>query len=363
MLLAPVLYAQEPQSPIIHTPEGPAAIYSETRLFINGKELTPQEVDLLRKVGLKEYLKNNTQKNSPIERDGDKVLIHGHELPEDVAKSVIDNDILPLLQAPVKRTAPVPQEAEVIRPEPVKAVRPEPVKVIRPEHVKVVRPEPVKVIRPEHVKVVRPEPVKVIRPEHVKVVRPEPVKVIRPEHVKVVRPEPVKVIRPEHVKVVRPEPVKVIRPEPVKVVRPEPKKQDCTCTPQCTCTPTPGKPACCAPAPQPAPTPQASTEPKPFCAQPCNCGPAPKPCTCTPDKKCGPSIAPEQECITKPAEPDTPVLPTPALDAMPAPAPASPLAKPCEAKVIINGKEVMVPVDARHIKITIGEDGKPVITH
>ena len=299
MLLAPVLYAQEPQSPIIHTPEGPAAIYSETRLFINGKELTPQEVDLLRKVGLKEYLKNNTQKNSPIERDGDKVLIHGHELPEDVAKSVIDNDILPLLQAPVKRTAPVPQEAEVIRPEPVKAVRPEPVKVIRPEHVKVVRPEP----------------------------------------------------------------VKVIRPEPVKVVRPEPKKQDCTCTPQCTCTPTPGKPACCAPAPQPAPTPQASTEPKPFCAQPCNCGPAPKPCTCTPDKKCGPSIAPEQECITKPAEPDTPVLPTPALDAMPAPAPASPLAKPCEAKVIINGKEVMVPVDARHIKITIGEDGKPVITH
>ena len=283
MLLAPVLYAQEPQSPIIHTPEGPAAIYSETRLFINGKELTPQEVDLLRKVGLKEYLKTASQKESPIERDGDKVLIHGHELPEDVAKSVIDNDILPLLQAPVQRTTPVPQEAEVIRPEPVKVVRPEPVKVIRPEH--------------------------------------------------------------------------------VKVVRPEPKKQDCTCTPQCTCTPTPGKPACCAPAPQPAPTPQASTEPKPFCAQPCNCGPAPKPCTCTPDKKCGPSIAPEQECLTKPAEPDTPVLPTPALDAMPAPAPASPLAKPCEAKVIINGKEVMVPVDARHIKITIGEDGKPVITH
>ena len=315
MLLAPVLYAQEPQSPIIHIPEGPAAIYSETRLFINGKELTPQEVDLLRKVGLKEYLKTASQKNSPIERDGEKVLIHGHELPEDVAKSVIDNDILPLLQAPVQRTAPVPQEAEVIRPEPVKVVRPEPVKVIRPEHVKVVRPEPVKVIRPEHVKVVRPEPVKVIRPEH------------------------------------------------VKVVRPEPKKQDCTCTPKCTCTPTPGKPACCAPAPQPAPTPQASTEPKPFCAQPCNCGPAPKPCTCTPDKKCGPSIAPEQECITIPAEPDTPVLPTPALDAMPAPAPASPLAKPCEAKVIINGKEVMVPVDARHIKITIGEDGKPVITH
>ena len=35
-----------------------------------------------------------------VERDGDKVLIHGHELPEDVAKSVIDNDILPLLQAP-----------------------------------------------------------------------------------------------------------------------------------------------------------------------------------------------------------------------------------------------------------------------
>ena len=266
MLLAPVLYAQEPQSPIIHTPEGPAAIYSETRLFINGKELTPQEVDLLRKVGLKEYLKTAPQKNTPIERDGEKVLIHGHELPEDVAKSVIDNDILPLLQAPVKRTAPVPQEAEVIRP--------------------------------------------------------------------------------EH----------------VKVVRPEPKKQDCTCTPKCTCTPTPGKPACCAPAPQPASTPQASTEPKPFCAQPCNCGPAPKPCTCTPDKKCGPSIAPEQECITKPAEPDTPVLPTPALDAMPAPAPASPLAKPCEAKVIINGKEVMVPVDARHIKITIGEDGKPVIS-
>lgn len=232
LLLAPVLCAQEPQSPIIYTPEGPATVYSETRLFINGKELTPQEVDLLRKVGLKEYLKNNTQKNSPIERDGDKVLIHGHELPEDVAKSVIDNDILPLLQAPVKRTAPAPQEAKVIRP------------------------------------------------------------------------EPVKVIRPEH----------------VKVVRPEPKKQDCTCTPQCTCTPTPGKPACCTP-------------------------------------------APEQECLTKPAEPDTPVLPTPALDAMPAPAPASPLAKPCEAKVIINGKEVMVPVDARHIKITIGEDGKPVITH
>ena len=264
LLLAPVLCAQEPQSPIIYTPEGPATVYSETRLFINGKELTPQEVDLLRKVGLKEYLKNNTQKNSPIERDGDKVLIHGHELPEDVAKSVIDNDILPLLQAPVKRTAPAPQEAKVIRP----------------------------------------EPVKVIRPEHVKVIRPEPVKVIRPEHVKVVRPEPVKVIRPEH----------------VKVVRPEPKKQDCTCTPQCTCTPTPGKPACCAP-------------------------------------------APEQECLTKPAEPNTPVLPTPALDAMPAPAPAGPLAKPCEAKVIINGKEVMVPVDARHIKITIGEDGKPVITH
>ena len=264
LLLAPVLCAQEPQSPIIYTPEGPATVYSETRLFINGKELTPQEVDLLRKVGLKEYLKNNTQKNSPIERDGDKVLIHGHELPEDVAKSVIDNDILPLLQAPVKRTAPAPQEAKVIRP----------------------------------------EPVKVIRPEHVKVIRPEPVKVIRPEHVKVVRPEPVKVIRPEH----------------VKVVRSEPKKQDCTCTPQCTCTPTPGKPACCAP-------------------------------------------APEQECLTIPAEPNTPVLPTPALDAMPAPAPAGPLAKPCEAKVIINGKEVMVPVDARHIKITIGEDGKPVITH
>jgi len=323
LLLAPVLCAQEPQSPIIYTPEGPVTGYSETRLFINGKELTPQEVDLLRKVGLKEYLKNNTQKNSPIEQDGDKVLIHGHELPEDVAKSVIDNDILPLLQAPVKRTAPAPQEAKVIRP------------------------EPVKVIRPEHVKVVRPEPVKVIRPEHVKVVRPEPVKVIRPEHVKVVRPEPPKVIRPEH----------------VKVVRPEPKKQDCTCTPKCTCTPTPGKPACCAPAPKPAPTPQASTEPKPFCAQPCNCGPAPKPCTCTPDKKCAPTVAPEQECITKPAEPNTPVLPTPALDAMPAPAPAGPLAKPCEAKVIINGKEVMVPVDARHIKITIGKDGKPVITH
>ena len=283
LLLAPVLFAQEPQSPIIHTEAGPASVISETRIFVNGKELTPQEVDEFKKQGAAAFLKNKVKPiqiappapacEAPActttEKDG-QVFIHGHALPPEVAKSIIDNEILPLLQAPVKKaestTAPAPKA-----------------KIVRPAHVKV----------------------------------------IRPEHVKVVRPQ---------------------APAP-----------DCQCKPACHCTPAPAKPSCCKPAPAVQP---AVDMPKPFCAQPCYCGPAPKPCNCTPENKCGPSTAPD----CKPAEPNTPVLPTPALDAQPAATPAADSKSPMqiEAKIIINGKEVQVPVKA--LKITIGADGKPVVT-
>ena len=278
LLLAPVLFAQEPQSPVVHTEDGPACIFSETRVFVNGKELTPQEMDEFKKQGAAAYLMSKVKPikvEAPacaVKAKGEQVFINGHALPEEVVKSIIDNDILPILQAPVKKaepaTAPAPKA-----------------KIVRPAHVKV----------------------------------------IRPEHVKVVRPQ---------------------APAP-----------DCLCKPACHCTPDPAKPSCCKPAPAVQP---AVDMPKPFCAQPCYCGPAPKPCNCTPENKCGPSTAPD----CKPAEPNTPVLPTPALDAQPAAAPATDGKSPMQidAKIIINGKEVQVPIKAQMMKITIGADGKPVVT-
>ena len=261
LLLAPILVAQEPQSPIVHTTDGPAQVYSETRIFVNGKELTPQPA-------------------APIVQEGKRVFINGHELPPEVAAQMIENGIVSELQAPVHKTQTIaPMERPKIDFEPACRLFPA-------------------------------EPA----------ARPE-----KPSRPAVVRPA-------------------IVRPA-------KPVMKNCSCEPKCNCAPAPKKPHCCGkPAPEPA------TAEKPACGDP-NVSMK----VYINGKEVKVPVG-QQVNITIPAEPDTPVLPTPALDAMPAPAPASPLAKPCEAKVIINGKEVMVPVDARHIKITIGEDGKPVVT-
>lgn len=286
LLLAPVLVAQEPQSPIVHTESGPCSVFTETRVFVNGKELTPQEVEQFKKLGAAAYLKNKVQPvqapvqvpaQAPAPKPG--VFINGHELPADIAQSLIDNGVLPILQAPVRQPPPTTPAANA------------------------------------------------------------------------------PTAHPQHVKMIHRKHTKVKRPGTAPGAHPAPPRPDCHCQPACQCTPTPGKPSCCAPAPAVKP---AVDTPKPFCAQPCYCGPAPKPCTCTPEQKCGPSAAPD----CQPAEPNTPVLPTPALDAQPAatPAPACKSPVQIEAKVIINGKEVQVPVNAHIMKITIGADGKPVVT-
>lgn len=101
----------------------------------------------------------------------------------------------------------------------------------------------------------------------------------------------------------KPEP----KPAPAPAPKPEATAPTCTCAPVCKCEPSPGKPGCCdktapAPAPAPAATPAIKSQvrifingqeitAKPYCATPCNCGPAPKPCTCTPEQKCGPTTA------------------------------------------------------------------------
>ena len=278
LLLAPVLVAQEPQSPIVHTESGPCSVFTETRVFVNGKELTPQEVEQFKKLGAATYLKNKVQPvqvpvQAPAPAPAPGVFINGHELPADVAKSLIDNGVLPILQAPVRQAPPTTPAANA------------------------------------------------------------------------------PTAHPQHVKMIHRKHTKVKRPGTAPGAHPAPPRPDCHCKPVCQCTTTPGKPSCCAPAPAVKP---AVDTPKPFCAQPCYCGPAPKPCTCTPEQKCGPTVAPD----CQPAEPNTPVLPTPALDAQPAC--KSPVQ--IEAKVIINGKEVQVPVNAHIMKITIGADGKPVVT-
>lgn len=287
LLLAPVLVAQEPQSPIVHTTDGPAQVYSETRIFVNGKELTPQEVDRFKKEGVR-FIKKQVvkpaptppQPAAPIVQEGRRVFINGHELPPEVAAQMIENGIVSELQAPVHKTQPIaPMERPKVDFEPACRLFPAE-SAARPE---------------------------------------------KPSRPAVVRPA-------------------IVRPA-------KPVMKNCSCEPKCNCTPAPKKPHCCGkPAPEPA------TAEKPACGDP-NVSMK----VYINGKEVKVPVG-QQVNITIPAEPDTPVLPTPALDAMPAPAPANPLAKPCEAKAIINGKEVMVPVDARHIKITIGEDGKPVVT-
>ena len=229
LLLAPALFAEEPQSPIVHTESGPCSVFTETRVFVNGKELTPQEVEQFKKLGAAAYLKNKVQPvqapaPAPAPKPG--VFINGHELPADVAKSLIDNGVLPLLQAPVQKAHPTPPAEEAT------------------------------------------------------------------------------IARPQHGKVIRPKHGKVIRPDFVPVVRPKPTRPDCHCKPVCQCIPTLGKPSCCAPAP------------------------APKPCHCKPEHKCGPAVDPD----CQPAEPNTPVLPTPALDANPAATPAPACPPPCRLR-------------------------------
>ena len=139
LLLAPVLVAQEPQSPIVHTESGPCSVFTETRVFVNGKELTPQEVEQFKKLGAAAYLKNKVQPvqvpvQAPAPAPAPGVFINGHELPADVAKSLIDNGVLPILQAPVHKAQPTApaEEATITRPKHVKVIRPDAVPVVRP---------------------------------------------------------------------------------------------------------------------------------------------------------------------------------------------------------------------------------------
>lgn len=277
MLMAPVLFAQEPQSPVVHTPDGPVQVFSETRVFINGKELSPEEVAEWQKAGGFRIRTTTAtaappipQPMMPIVQEGGRVFIHGHELPPEIAAHMIESGIVDDLQAPVHKTQTI---APVERPEIETTCR----------------------FAPE-------APVA------------EAPACEAPQISMKVSINGQEIDVPVHTRV---------HAHGVTVTMPEP-------------------PAC--------------DTPKPFCGQPCNCGPAPKPCTCTPDNKCGPTNTPA--CDTKPAEPDTPVLPTPALPAAEE-KPACPVQN-AAIKVIVNGKEVEIPA-GKMLRLTTDADGQTTI--
>ncbi len=294
--MAPVLFAQEPQSPIVHTTDGPAQVFSETRVFINGKELSPEEVAEWKKAGgfrIRTHkataAKPMPQPMVPVVQEGGRVFIHGHELPPEIAAHMIESGIVGELQAPVHKTQTI---APVERPEIETTCR------FAPE---------APVAEAPACKAPQVSMKVSINGQEINV----------PAHTRV------HAVQGSH---------------GVTVTMPEP-------------------PAC--------------DTPKPFCGQPCNCGPAPKPCTCTPDSKCGPTpkpctCTPDNKCCptntpacdTKPAEPDTPVLPTPALPAAEE-KPACPVQN-AAAKVIINGKEVEIPA-GKMMRITTDANGQPTI--
>lgn len=134
MLLAPVLLAEEPQSPIIHTTAGPASVFSETRVFVNGKELTPQEVDQLKqgmehikKTFISDHLQIPTPPApvAPIKQEGDKVFINGHELPAEIAAQMIESGIIAELQTPAKKVQSIePMEKPQVDSVPACKLRP-----------------------------------------------------------------------------------------------------------------------------------------------------------------------------------------------------------------------------------------------
>jgi len=326
MLLAPVLVAQEPQSPIVHTTEGPAYVHSEMRIFVNGKELTPSEVDQLRKEGVHFIKRQNqptaTQPVAPVVQEGGRVFIHGHELPPEVAAHMIESGIVEELQAPVRATQTIaPMERPKVEFEPACRLYPAaPAAQPEAEGPKPFRGQPCNCGPAPKPCTCTPEtaygPAEAPAPEKPACGDPNiSMKVyINGQEVSVPMGEQVNITRTE---------------EGVVTVTPEP--------------------------PTPAAQPEAEG-PKPFCGQPCNCGPAPKPCTCTPDNACGPTRAPS--CDTKPAEPDTPELPTPAVEAEP----ECTSSFKCETKVIINGQEVQIPANTHSFRVIVDSDGKTKVT-
>ena len=378
MLMTPVLFAQEPQSPIVHTTDGPAQVFSETRVFINGKELSPEEVAEWQKAGgfrirthKATVAKPMPQPMMPIVQEGGRVFIHGHELPPEIAAHMIESGIVGDLQAPVHKTQTI---APVERPEIETTCRfaPEAAKPIGGRVFIHGGPEPSPGTPDD--KCGAPEAPACKAPQVSMKVSINGQEIDVPVHTRV---------HAHGVTVTMPEPPACGMPKPFcgQPCNCGPAPKPCTCTPDNKCGPT-NPPATEAPACE---LPEVSMKvfingqevdvpmpkrvhvvrhskggkagtPKPFCGQPCNCGPAPKPCNCTPDNKCGPTNTPA--CDTKPAEPDTPVLPTPALPAAEE-KPACPVQN-AAVKVIINGKEVEIPA-GKMMRLTTDANGQPTI--
>lgn len=369
--MAPVLFAQEPQAPIVHTPEGPVQVFSETRVFVNGKELSPEEVTELKKQGVLRICTNAApMPMAPITQEGGRVFIHGHELPPEIAAHMIESGIVGDLQAPVHKTQTI---APVERPEIETTCRfaPEAVKPIGGRVFIHCGPEPTPGTPDD--KCGAPEAPACEAPQVSMKVFINGQEVEVPAHQSV---HMVRTFQRENVNLPKPRACGMPKPFCGQPCNCGPAPKPCTCTPDSKCGPTEA-PACELPevsmkvfingqevdVPMPkrvhvvrrSKGGKAGT-PKPFCGQPCNCGPAPKPCTCTPDNKCGPTNTPA--CDTKPAEPDTPVLPTPALPATEE-KPACPVQN-AAVKVIINGKEVEIPA-GKMMRLTTDADGQPTI--
>ena len=376
MLMAPVLFAQEPQAPIVHTPEGPVQVFSETRVFVNGKELSPEEVTELKKQGVLRICINAApMPTAPITQEGGRVFIHGHELPPEIAAHMIESGIVGDLQAPVHKTQTI---TPVERPEieTTCCFAPEAAKPIGGRVFIHGGPEPGPGTPDD--KCGAPEAPACEAPQvSMKVY-------INGQEVDVPAHQSVHVAHSSHgVTVNLPKPPACGMPKPFcgQPCNCGPAPKPCNCTPDNKCGPT-NPPATEAPACElpevsmkvyingqevDVPMPKRvhvvhcsaankADRPKPFCGQPCNCGPAPKPCTCTPDNKCGPTNTPA--CDTKPAEPDTPVLPTPALPAAEE-KPACPVQN-AAVKVIINDKEVEIPA-GKMMRLTTDADGQITI--
>ena len=348
MLMAPVLFAQEPQSPVVHTPDGPVQVFSETRVFVNGKELSPEEVAEWEKDGVLRIRTTTATAETPmphpmvpVVQEGGRVFIHGHELPPEIAAHMIESGIVGDLQAPVHKTQTI---APVERPEIETTCR--------------FAPEPPPAEAPT-----------CKAPQISMKVSINGQEIDVPVHTRV---------HAHGVTVTMPNPPACDTPKPFcgQPCNCGPAPKPCNCTPDSKCGPTEA-PACEPPevsmkvfvngqevdVPMPkrvhvvhCSAANKADRPKPFCGQPCNCGPAPKPCTCTPDNKCGPTNTPA--CDTKPAEPDTPVLPTPALPAAEE-KPACPVQN-AAVKVIVNGKEVEIPA-GKMMRLTTDADGQTTI--
>lgn len=322
LLLAPVLVAQEPQSPIIHTPDGPAQFFTETRVFVNGKELNPQEVEQLTK-GVehiaKAFFAAHTPPTTapkpalPVEQEGDKVFINGHELPPEIAAQMIESGLVAELQTPGKKTQSIaPMEKPQVDSVPACKLRP----------ARVAHPHPAQVKKERCHRPHNPQ----TRPAHVHTTPPPAPKC-----------GPTQVAPAPGVKVPHAKPIQLYKIElPADGTRTPGQPIEVKCISS-------GELQVEIPAEVLAKIHAAKAKPTACPVPPC------------------PVAPPAPDC--QPAEPNTPVLPTPALPASEPQPTEKPACGPTNVsmKVYINGEEVEVPT-GNSVHISKDQDGKITIT-